>query len=81
MADNLEEMWRRFSLTEEEQTDVVIEKEWVENTSEKSKNWLLGKMVMKRNVNMEATKVIFTKLWKIREGMSVQKVGERLFIF
>ena len=81
MADNLKEMWRRFSLTEEEQTDVIIEKDWVEDLSEKSRNCLLGKLVMKKNVNMEAMKVVFTKLWKIREGMSVREVGERLFIF
>ncbi|XWS08987.1 hypothetical protein CRYUN_Cryun40dG0047300 [Craigia yunnanensis] len=75
MADDLEEMWR-FSLTEEEKTDVVIEKEWVEDMSEKSKNYLLGKMVMRKNMNKEAMKVVFTKLWKVIKGMPVREVGE-----
>ena len=71
MPDDLEELWRRFSLTEEEQTNVVIKKEWVEDMSKKSRNCLLGKMVMKKTVNMETMKVMFMKLWKIREGMFV----------
>ncbi|XWS23345.1 hypothetical protein CRYUN_Cryun28dG0005100 [Craigia yunnanensis] len=81
MLEGLAEMWNRFSLTEEEQSDVVIEKEWVEDTIEKSKNCLLGKMVTRKPVNIEAIKNVFMKLWKINKGMIIWEVGDRLFIF
>ena len=71
MADDLEEMWRRFSLTEEEQSEVAIEKEWVDDILEKSRYCLLGKIVMRKNVNMEAMKMVFVKLWRIKAGISI----------
>ncbi|XWS36061.1 hypothetical protein CRYUN_Cryun20dG0051000 [Craigia yunnanensis] len=55
-------MWSKFSLTDEEQRDVVIENEWVEDSLEKSKKYLFGKMVMQKPVNLEAMKNVFTKL-------------------
>ena len=81
MADDLEEMWRQFSLTEEEQLEVAIAKEWVDDISEKSRYCLLGKIVMRKNVNMEAMKMVFVKLWKIKVGISIREVGKKLFIF
>ena len=81
MIEVLEEMWSKFSLTEEEKTDVVIEKLWIEDLLERSKYFLLGKMVMRKPINIEAMKLVFMKLWKINNGMIIQKVGERLFIF
>ncbi|XWS13549.1 hypothetical protein CRYUN_Cryun36dG0046500 [Craigia yunnanensis] len=81
MEEGLEKLWSRFSLTEEEQLDVVIEKEWVEDMVERSKNYLLDRLVMKKPVNLEAMKNIFMKVWKIQGGMNVNEVRERLFIF
>ena len=81
MADDLEEMWRQFLLTEEEQLELAIAKEWVDYISKKSRYCLLGKIVMRKNVNMEAMKMVFVKLWKIKAGISIREVGERLFIF
>ncbi|XWS10326.1 hypothetical protein CRYUN_Cryun39dG0066600 [Craigia yunnanensis] len=81
MADDLEEMWRRFLLTKDEQSEVVIEKEWVDDMLDKSGNCLLGKIVMGKYVNMEAMKMVFVKLWKINAGISIRDVRERLFIF
>ena len=54
-----------LSLTKEKQTDVLIEKEWVEELLKKGRNCLLGKLMMKKAVNMEAMKMVFMKLWKI----------------
>ena len=36
---------------------------------------------MRKAVNMEAMKNVFMKIWKIRSGLSVREVGERLFLF
>ena len=44
---------------------MVIEKEWVEDLLERSKYCLLGKMVIRKLINIEAMKTIFMKLWKI----------------
>ena len=81
MTEALTEMWSKFSLTEEEMSDVVIEKEWLEDMSVIGSHCLLGKILMRKNVNMEAMKTVFKKIWKLRSGVLVREVGERLFLF
>ncbi|XWS46291.1 hypothetical protein CRYUN_Cryun14cG0053000 [Craigia yunnanensis] len=62
MIEALAEMWSRLSFKEEEQSDVVIEKEWMEESSSVGKNYLVGKLMMNKMVNVEAMKNIFLKI-------------------
>ena len=47
MDNDLETLWNKFSLTEEEKREMVIEKSWVEETVEVRKNCLLRKLLSK----------------------------------
>ena len=62
MSEELTEMWSKFSLIEEEMSDVVIEKDWMDDMSVMGKKCLLGKLLMRKNVNMEAMKNVFKKI-------------------
>ena len=62
MTEALIEMWSRLSLTEEEMSDVIIEKDWLDDMFEVSRHCLLGKLLMRKNVNMEAMKNVFKKI-------------------
>ena len=46
MTESLEEMWNRLSLTEEEQNEVVVEKEWVDDGAEVGNKCLLEKLLL-----------------------------------
>ncbi|XWS24208.1 hypothetical protein CRYUN_Cryun28dG0081000 [Craigia yunnanensis] len=81
MVKGLEEIWNKFSLFEEEQENILIEKEWVKDIFEIGKNCLLEKLLMKKPVNMEAMRNVFTKIWKVFVGLSIREVDERMFIF
>ncbi|XWS54159.1 hypothetical protein CRYUN_Cryun10bG0065400 [Craigia yunnanensis] len=73
MSEGLEDMWNKLSLIEEEQYDVVVEKEWVEDILEVGKNYLIRKLILKKAVNVEAMKYIFFKIWKISTTCSFEK--------
>ena len=80
MIGALEEMWNRLPLTEEEQAEVVVEKEWVEDLSEVGNKCLLGKLLLKRAINIEAIRNVSLKIWKITFGMTIREVEDRLFL-
>ena len=81
MAEKLAEMWSKLSLTEEEQADIVIEKDWIEDTVPMGKNCLLGKVLTNKRVNIEAMRNVFMKVWRVKYGVTVHEVGERLYLF
>ena len=72
MTESLEEMWNRLSLTEEEQNEVVVEKEWVDDGAEVGNKSLLGKLLLRRSVNIEAMRLVFLKIWRIKSGMTIR---------
>ncbi|XWS71129.1 hypothetical protein CRYUN_Cryun03dG0112000 [Craigia yunnanensis] len=81
MDNDLEALWNKFSLTEDEKSELIIDKSWVEETSEVRKNCLLGKILTKHSINVEAMKNFLYNIWKLRAGLVVKEVGDRVFIF
>ncbi|XVF20671.1 hypothetical protein REPUB_Repub12eG0021900 [Reevesia pubescens] len=81
MEEDLSEIWKKFSLKDEEEQAVIIEQEWVEETLEMGKSCLLGKLLSRRNTNLEAMKAVFSKLWRTQSGLQIKEVGEKLFLF
>ncbi|XWS46765.1 hypothetical protein CRYUN_Cryun14cG0096100 [Craigia yunnanensis] len=65
MTDELENLWGKLSLTEEELTEVVIEQDWIVEAKEVRKNCLIGKLLLNKRVNMEAMKNVLCNVWKI----------------
>ena len=80
MSESLEELWSRLSLTEEEQNEVVVEKEWIDEASVVGKKCLLGKILLSRAVNIEAMRNVFLKIWRLKSDLSIREVGDRLFL-
>ena len=42
---------------------------------------LPGKILLRLAVNIEAMKNVFLKIWKIKFGLTIREVGEKLFLF
>ena len=72
MNKELEHLWGKLSLTEKEQTDVVIEKDWLEEGEEVGKRCLVGKLVLNKRVNVETMKNVFS---------NVKEVGKIMLVF
>ena len=83
MMEALEELWSKFSLTEDEQSDIIVEQERVNDPTKVKKNYALGKLVMRKPMNLEAMKNVFIKIWNISMGFLSEKlvIGCKYFIF
>ena len=77
----MDEMWSKLSLAEEEQADIGIEKEWIKDTSSMGKDYLLGKVLSNKSVNIEVMRNVFMKIWRLKYDVTIHEVGECLFIF
>ena len=62
MSEGLEEFWSKLLLTKDEQSDVIVEKEWLDDQEEMKQNCLLGKLMTRKHVNVEAMHSIFMKI-------------------
>ena len=81
METGLEELWKKLSLTEDKQNDIVVKQNWVDETADARRNCLIGKVVMNKNINLEAMKMVLQKIWKIASGLVIKEVGDRVFVF
>ncbi|OMP10859.1 hypothetical protein COLO4_04212 [Corchorus olitorius] len=81
MSEALEDMWKKFSLTEEEESDVVVDPKLIANTLDEGKACLIGKLLSRRAVNIEVMRNILHWVWKLSGGLQIQAVGDKLFIF
>ena len=62
METDLEVPWKKFSLSEKKKSEVFIDKAWVEETTNARKNCLIGRILTKRIINLEAMKFVFYKI-------------------
>ncbi|XVF02427.1 hypothetical protein REPUB_Repub04eG0174800 [Reevesia pubescens] len=69
MVKDPHEICRRLLLIEAESKDVVIETDWIENTIEESRKCLLGKLLSRRSVTIEAMKNVLAKVWRLANEM------------
>ena len=72
----LEELWSRFSLTEDEEgkAEVAHQKEVVIHR-------LAGKFFIKRTLNVDAVALTSKLLWKPAGELKIQDIGESILLF
>ena len=68
MADELEELWKKLTVTEEEEEDIILGSNSTEVAKEAGKNCIVTKVVTQRSVNVEALKKNMRMLWKPDKG-------------
>ncbi|XVE95711.1 hypothetical protein REPUB_Repub02eG0122900 [Reevesia pubescens] len=81
MAEDWNNLWAKLALTDEEQSVVAIEKSWVEDTFERSGHCLVGKLMTKKMVNVEALKIVLSKVWKVSRSLDTKEEGDKMFLF
>ncbi|KAL0012397.1 hypothetical protein SO802_007505 [Lithocarpus litseifolius] len=73
---SLEEMWARFSLTEEEEGGAEVPKE-----EEEIVHRLAGRFYTKRVLNVEAVARTFKPLWRTAGELKIRDIGEHILLF
>ena len=67
----LEDMWKRFSLSDKEGFDVDLA-----HTTQQSENILVAKFLTPRVLNIDSVARIFKPLWKTKKNFAVQDLGK-----
>ena len=80
MADELEELWKKLTVIEEEEEDIILGSNSTEVAKEEGKNCIVTKVVTQRSVNVEALKKNMRMLWKPNKGLQVSEIEDNLFL-
>ncbi|XP_031260445.1 uncharacterized protein LOC116118597 [Pistacia vera] len=81
MADStLTSLWESFSLTEEEENDVVVSNKTIEDVAAKVKHCLLALLITEKNFSKEAFRSTMSQVWKLEGWIHFTDAGEKLFL-
>lgn len=80
MEEDLARRWGKFSLTEEEDVDVMIRKETMAGVAIRGQNCIVGKQLAERFVGKEIIKFDLSRKWKPLGMMTFKVVDDNIFL-
>ena len=80
MADELKELWKKLTVTKEEEEDIILGSNSTKVAKEAGKNCIVMKVLTQHNVNVEALKKNMRMLWKPNKGLQVSEIEDNLFL-
>ncbi|XVF04182.1 hypothetical protein REPUB_Repub05bG0060000 [Reevesia pubescens] len=81
MVEDLSHLWSKLSLTEAEQEEVLVDNEWVVETVQQSVHCLVGKLMTRKSVNVEAMNTVLSRVWKVQiHGLPLGLMNEKMGI-
>ncbi|KAL0013704.1 hypothetical protein SO802_000773 [Lithocarpus litseifolius] len=80
MDASLEELWKKFTLSEEEKVVLSVNAQDVAQSKEQAQFSLLFKLQTNREFNKEAFKSTIQQLWRGSQRVSIKEVGNNLFL-
>ncbi|OMP02012.1 reverse transcriptase [Corchorus capsularis] len=79
---SLTKMCLKLSIQEEEKDKIVTDGDWMEAPiGQQGGGYLIGKLLLHKPTTAEGLSAVFHQVWKLRQDMLVQEVGDRLFVF
>nr|POE70499.1 hypothetical protein CFP56_22899 [Quercus suber] len=72
----MEDLWSRFSLTEEEEGGAEVPRQ-----KEEVVHRLAGKFFTKRVLNVDAVARTFKPLWRVSGELKIRDLGENILLF
>ena len=81
MAEEPEGMWRNLKLTDEERDCVETEDIRGIDDATMGPNWLIGKLITKRQFNKKAILGTLSVVWRLSKEAVVSILDENLFLF
>ncbi|KAL4626664.1 hypothetical protein ACB092_05G113500 [Castanea dentata] len=80
MADDLETLWKRLTLTKEEDKRIKLGSSNTKAAKEIGKSFMVMKVLTQRSINLEALSKNIRMLWKPSKGIQVSEIEEDLFL-
>jgi len=79
--DNLEDVYRKLSLTEEEAKKVIFEEDTPVKKVEEIALSLVGSLMTEGRCNNRVMKNVLKNIWKPSKGLVVRDLDSNLFVF
>ena len=80
MEDELEEMWMKFSLTEEEGESFSLGSSTTKAAKLVGRNCVVMKVLTHKWLNIEALRKNLRMIWKPTKGVQINEIGDELFL-
>ena len=80
MAEELEELWKKLTFTEEEDEGINLSGESTKIAREIGKNCLVMKILTQRSINLEALRKTMRMLWRPNRAIQISEIDEELFL-
>ena len=80
MAAELEILWRKPTVTDEEEESVTLGRECTRATKERGKNCLVMKVLSRRGVMLDALRKNIRMLWKPNKSIQISVIEEEVYL-
>lgn len=80
MAEELEELWRKLSFTEEEDKDIELGSNDTKATKDIGKFCAVLNVLSHRSISVEALRKNLRMIWKPNKGVQINELEEDLFL-
>lgn len=80
MAEELEQLWKKLSFTEDEDEGIVLGGNSTRTAKEVGKNCLVMKILTQRSINIEALRKTMRMVWRTNKLVQISEIEEDLFL-
>ncbi|XP_050241424.1 uncharacterized protein At4g02000-like [Quercus robur] len=80
MADELEELWKKLTFTEEEDTGIELDSSSTSAARKIGKYCAIMKILSQRSINIDALRKNLRMLWKLNKGVQISELEEDLYL-
>lgn len=80
MAEELEVLWQKLKVTEEEEESVILGRDCTRATKERGKYCLVMKVLSRRGVILDALRKNVRMLWKPNKSIKISVIEEEMFL-
>ena len=80
MVEELEVLWQKLRVTEEEEESVNLGRDCTKAAQERAKNCLVMKVLSRKGVMLGALRKNFRMLWKLNKSMRILVVEDEMFL-
>ena len=80
MADELEELWKKLTFTEEEDTGIELDSRSTNAARRIGKYCAVMKILSQRSINIDALRKNLRMLWKPNKGVQISELEEDLYL-
>ncbi|KAF5450097.1 hypothetical protein F2P56_030474 [Juglans regia] len=78
--EEMEEVWKRLKLNDEEDCPIEIEKGVRGSTELKGEISLVGKIISERRIGKEVARSMMEKVWKVGKPLEFQEIGGNCYV-